>query len=244
VSKTPYRIPPGQGPRGPEEPPSGGAASSSAALVFFDLDGTLVKGQTQLLLIKFLRRVGVVSFGFLLGTVVWFLGYKAGLVKATDSTRRRGATMLRGLKEQEVKILMERFTEEELLPRLFPPAVAALQEHQAAGDSVVVVSAALEPLVQAFCARLGVGRYVGAPCELADGHYTGRVHGPIPYGEEKARVARQIADAAGVDLADCWAYGDHDTDLSLLESVGHPVAVRPRPLLRTRAEREGWPVLG
>lgn len=226
------------------ESSSGDAPTSPAGLAFFDLDGTLVVGQTQLLLVKFLRRAGVIGPGFLFGTAAWFVAYKAGLVKATDSSRRKGAGMLKGLGERQVQVLMERFAEEELLPRLFPPAIAALEEHQAAGDSAVLVSAALKPLVRALCGQLGVDRYVGAECEVAEGLFTGRVCGAIPYGEEKARIAQRIAADLAVDLADCWAYGDHETDLPLLESVGHPVAVRPRPPLRARAEREGWPILG
>lgn len=229
---------------------SGSEQSSQAAprdavgpVAFFDLDGTLVVGQTQFLLVKFLRQAGVVSGGFLIGAGTWFLAYKAGLVKATDASRRKGAAVLRGLEEHEAEVLMERFAAEELMPRLFPRAVAALQEHQAAGDRVVVLSAALEPLVRAFCARLGVSWYAGAACEVRDGVLTGLIKGPIPYGEEKARLARCIASEWAVDLADCWAYGDHDTDISLLESVGHPVAVRPRPGLRAVAERAGWPIL-
>jgi phosphoserine phosphatase len=47
----------------------------------------------------------------------------------------------------------------------------------------------------------------------------------------------------GVDAGACWAYADHGSDLGLLQSVGHPVAVNPKPELLEVAQRSGWPIL-
>jgi HAD superfamily hydrolase (TIGR01490 family) len=138
---------------------------------------------------------------------------------------------------------MTRFTAEVLVPRLHPACAAALAEHRAGGDLVVVVSAALDPLVEALCAYLGVDHYAAASCEIVEGRYTGRLDGRVPYSGEKARVAAEFIAVHRADPADCWAYADHDSDLELLRSVGHPVAVNPRPGLRAEAEREGWPIL-
>lgn len=213
------------------------------AVAIFDLDGTLVVGQTQVLLVRFLRGAGVVSRVFLLGTALWFLAYKAGLVRVTENTRAKGTEVLARLTGEEAERLMDRFADEVMLPRLHPAAAAALAEHQAEGDHVVLVSAALEPLVQALCRRLGVADCAAARCEMVDGRYTGRLTGAIPYAGEKALVAARFIAEQGCDPADCWAYADHDTDVELLRSVGHPVAVNPRPGLRAEAEREGWPIL-
>jgi HAD superfamily hydrolase (TIGR01490 family) len=212
-------------------------------VAIFDLDGTLVVGQTQALLVRFLRRARVVSLPFVIGTGLWFVGYKAGLVKVTEASRAKGAEVFAGLTEERVHDLMERFTEEVMVPRLHPGSTAALAEHMAEGDVVVVVSAALEPLVAALCRRLGVAEFAGARCEMADGRFTGRLLGPVPYGGAKARVAAHFIATLGADAADCWAYADHDTDLELLRSVGHPVAVNPRRGLRSEAEQKGWPIL-
>jgi HAD superfamily hydrolase (TIGR01490 family) len=217
--------------------------AETPAVAFFDLDGTLVIGQTTLLLVKFLRKVGVVSWAFLLGTGLWFLGYKAGLVKVTDGSREKGAGVFKGLTEGEVAALMARFTEEILIPRLHPAAAAALAEHLAEGDLVAVISAALAPVVESLCGRLGVDEFVGTPCEVVDGRFSGRLDGPTPHADEKARFAAAFMSRWGADPSDCWAYADHGTDLTLLRSVGHPVAVRPRPDLLSVAREAGWPIL-
>jgi HAD superfamily hydrolase (TIGR01490 family) len=209
----------------------------------FDLDGTLVVGETTALLVRFMRGAGVVGWSFVAGMTVWYLAYKAGLAKVTAASREKSAEVLKGLTTDEAASLMARFTDEVLAPRLHPAAGAALAEHQAEGDAVVVVSAAFDPMVEALCRRLGVAEYAGAGCEVVGGRYTGSLRGPIPYGAEKARIAAGFIARHDADPADCWAYADHDTDLDLLRSVGHPVAVNPRPGLRAEAERQGWPIL-
>ena len=212
-------------------------------MAFFDLDGTLVVGQTTLLLVKFLRKVRVVSRAFVLGTGLWFAGYKLGLVKVSERSREKGAGVFKGLREGEVQQLMARFTHEILVPRLHPAATAALAEHVAEGDHVMVISAALDPVVRGLCSHLGVAAFVGTPCEIVDGVYTGRLTGPSPHADEKVAVAAAYMARCGADPADCFAYADHGTDLALLRSVGHPVAVNPQPVLLEAARQAGWPVI-
>jgi hypothetical protein len=130
-----------------------GSVSVAPAVAFFDLDGTLVVGQTTVMLVKFLRKAGVVSRTFMLLTALWFFGYKVGLIKVSEKSRETGASVFKGLTEQEVESLMSRFAKEVLVPRLHPAAAAALAEHLAEGDHVVLISAALEPAVKALSGR-------------------------------------------------------------------------------------------
>jgi HAD superfamily hydrolase (TIGR01490 family) len=219
------------------------ACRETRGVAFFDLDGTLVVGQTTLLLVKFLRRAGIVSRSFVVGTGLWFLGYKLGLLKVTEKSRNQGARVFAGRSEAEVDRLMRSFTEGVLAPRFHSAATAALAEHQAVGDRVVLISAALEPVVKAVCLRLGVADFVGTACEVRKGRYSGRLLGLSPHADEKKRVAAEYLRRWGVDGAVCWAYADHGSDLALLLSVGHPVAVNPKPELLAIAQRAGWPVL-
>ena len=216
---------------------------SPPAAAFFDLDGTLVLGQTQVLLVRFLRGRGVISRAFVVATGLWFLAYKAGFVKVTQESRAKGALVLRGLEVAKAQALMASFADEVMMPRINNAAVAALREHQAKGDRVVVLSAALDPVVRALCDRLGVADYVAAPCEIANGRYNGRLSGLTPYGPLKAEVAAKMMAGWGINLAASWAYADHTSDLPLLHSVGHPVAVHPKPGLLEAAKASGWTVL-
>ncbi len=114
-----------------------------------------------MLLVKFFRKMRVISRSSCWARRCGSLGYKLGLLKVTQASREKGAGILQGLTEDEVDALMERFTDEVLVPRLHPACTAALAEHLAEGDLVVVVSAALDPVVDALCRRLGVRALCG-----------------------------------------------------------------------------------
>ena len=212
-------------------------------IAFFDMDGTLVAGQTTLLLVQFLRKQRYRQSAVLVGTALWFLGYKAGLLRVTERSRHQGARVFAGRTVEEVDRLMDRFTDEVLAPRFISSATEAMEEHQSAGNRVVVISAALEPVVAAVCRRLGVTDYTGTVCEVQMGTYCGRLVGASPHGDEKESVAAEYMERWGVDAAGCWAYADHGSDLALLRSVGHPVAVNPRTELLGAAREAGWPIL-
>jgi phosphoserine phosphatase len=59
-------------------------------------------------------------------------------------------------------------------------------------------------------------------------------------GEGKAAAVREYLAAVGADPANTWGYGDHASDLPLLEAVAHPVVVGDDPSLRAYVDREGW----
>ncbi len=213
------------------------------AIAFFDLDGTLVVGQTQQLLVSFLRRRGLVGWRYLLGVGIWFAVYKLGLINVTDAARAKGAELIAGHWVDEIDRLMDEFAKEALQSRLHPGAMAALNEHLLAGDTVVVLSAAIDPLVRSLGRMVGAEACEGTRLEVAEGQYTGRIEGRHLYGPEKARFARRYLEERGVDPARCAAYADHETDIDLLRLVGRPVAVNPRPGLLSTATAEGWRVI-
>jgi phosphoserine phosphatase len=89
---------------------------------------------------------------------------------------------------------------------------------------------------------LGLTGALGSKAEIKDGHYTGRMNGALLHGKEKAVAVRELAEAKGFVLEDCFAYSDSNNDLPLLQCVGHPSAINPDALLGLRAMAEGWPI--
>jgi putative phosphoserine phosphatase/1-acylglycerol-3-phosphate O-acyltransferase len=67
--------------------------------------------------------------------------------------------------------------------------------------------------------------------------------GPVCIDSYKKVGAEKLARTAGIDLDASYAYGNHQSDIPLLETVGNPVAVEPTPLLRKTARAKGWPIL-
>ena len=78
---------------------------------------------------------------------------------------------------------------------------------------------------------------------MYDGVYTGRPEGPFTYREGKAEAIREVAGREGFDLAECYAYSDSESDLPMLRTVGHPVAVNPDSELERVAREQGWEII-
>ena len=79
--------------------------------------------------------------------------------------------------------------------------------------------------------------------EVKDGVYTGKPTGLFVYRSDKARAIRQLAEREGIDLDASYAYSDSESDLPMLQAVGHPVAVNPDRELARVAREQGWEVL-
>ena len=126
---------------------------------------------------------------------------------------------------------------------LIPEMVAALQEHRVAGDLTVLVSGSFPPCVEPLARRLGADIAVCSRPVVVDGVLTGELVGPPVIGEGKAQAVRDVLRETGIPAATCYAYGDHASDLPMLQAVGHPVVVGAHPVLLAAAGEDGWPVI-
>ncbi|WP_327673780.1 HAD family hydrolase [Kitasatospora sp. NBC_00458] len=119
----------------------------------------------------------------------------------------------------------------------------AVARHRDLGHAVVLVSGSLRPLLEAVAEDLGAdGVCCAEQTVSAGGVLTGEVDRPM-IGRAKADAVVALLRARGVRPADCFAYGDHESDLAMLRSVGRPVVVNGSPGLVAEAVRAGWPVL-
>jgi HAD superfamily hydrolase (TIGR01490 family) len=129
-----------------------------------------------------------------------------------------------------------------LRPLVYAEPLDLVQHHRARGERVYIVSATLQEIVQQIATDLGFDGAIGSTCEIRDGIYTGRSL-TAAYGENKATLVRQLAEAEQIDLSASTAYSDSHTDVPFLEAVGHPIAANPDKELRRIARERGWPIL-
>jgi putative phosphoserine phosphatase/1-acylglycerol-3-phosphate O-acyltransferase len=146
----------------------------------------------------------------------------------------------------EAGALFEQLLEERIVPNLRPDVLARLHQHRAEDHVVALVSGTFTPFLELIAARIDVPHAIGTPLEVRDGRYTGRVVPPLCQGSGKPSRASAYLAGRGLDVdwAASFAYADRDTDLPLLNQVGHPVAVYPDEALLARAQAQGWPVIG
>lgn len=127
-------------------------------------------------------------------------------------------------------------------PLVYDEAIELIEQHHAAGREVVIVSASGAEIVDPIGAMLGADHVIASTLIEKDGRYTGEVDF-YAYAENKAEAIRRLAEMRGYDLAASFAYSDSETDLPMLEVVGHPFCVNPDKALRRLATERNWPVL-
>ena len=130
-----------------------------------------------------------------------------------------------------------------ILPRVYPEMLKTAYAHQDAGRRAYIVTAASHNVAELVAHVLVLDGGIGTHYEVEDGVYTGRLIGPINYGEGKAEAMRRMAEEEGIDLAESYAYSDAASDLPMLRVVGHPVVVNPDRELERIAREEGWEIM-
>jgi len=209
-------------------------------LAIFDIDGTLTRGSTEPRFWRYLfarRRQGprqILAY-------VWFL--MRFLPRYGARVAKKDKAYLTGLTKAEVAALAADFVSSEVLPRLYMPALQRLQQHVRRGDTVALLSGTLEPIARALADELGVQHVVATECaEDADRYLTSPplVH---PFAAEKLGLAEALAARLGTELRLAFAYADSIHDLTLLEAVGSPVAVRPDAKLLRAARANAWEII-
>ena len=127
-------------------------------------------------------------------------------------------------------------------PELFAGGIERVAWHAAQGHRVFLVSGTLACLAHVVARRLpGSVAICATKLEVRDARWTGRLVSEHMSGEAKARTVRALAARFGLSLWESYAYGNSVSDLPMLDSVGHSVAVNPPARLRRIARSEGWP---
>jgi phosphoserine phosphatase len=122
--------------------------------------------------------------------------------------------------------------------------LALAHEHQDHGRPAYIVTAASQELADILAHVMALDGALGSGLsEVVDGVYTGRPVGLFVYRSGKAEAIRELAEREGFDLAASYAYSDSESDLPMLEAVGHPVAVNPDATLARIAREREWDVL-
>ena len=213
------------------------------SLAIFDLDNTLLGGDSDYLWGQFLVEQGLVDGEhYERENQRFYDQYRAGTLDIHEFL----AFMLRPLAETPLTELLawrQQFMTGKIQAILLPKATELLDRHRARGDTLLVITATNRFITEPIAARLGVAHLLATEPEFIDGRYTGRTVGIPCFRHGKVARLDEWLTATGHDLADSWFYSDSHNDLPLLERVSHPVAVDPDDLLAEHARQHGWPII-
>ncbi|AGA90251.1 HAD-superfamily subfamily IB hydrolase, TIGR01490 [Thioflavicoccus mobilis 8321] len=212
-------------------------------LAIFDLDNTLIAGDSDYLWGRFLVARGVVDgdeYDRL--NERFYRDYREGRLDIMAFLR----FALRPLRENDPTDLIawrRAFIEEMIEPIILPAALDLVERHRRCGDELLIITATNAFVTAPIAARFGIPHLIATLPEQVEGRFTGEVAGIPSFREGKVARLEQWLAETGHDLAGSHFYSDSHNDLPLLERVAHPVAVDPDPTLAAEAYARGWPSL-
>ncbi|MEY9214397.1 HAD family hydrolase [Thermobifida halotolerans] len=217
--------------------------TSTTPAAFFDVDGTLTTATSMFRFLEYrlaaegnpprayreerqrLRAMTAAGVPRLETNRAYFAGYRGSSVSAIAA------------------LAEEWFRTELRLGGFFNGHVlSALHEHRGAGHLVVLVSGSFRACLDPIARYVGADVVLCSEPETESGRYTGRVQRPM-IGEAKSEAVRDLAARRRIHLPSSTGYGDHESDLPLLRSVGRATVVGTDPVMRELAARNNWRVL-
>ena len=212
-------------------------------LALFDLDNTLIAGDSDYLWGCFLVEQGIVDGAdYERENRRFYDQYRVGELDIHEFLDFQ----LRPLAEHDLAALQQwrkQYVEEKISPILLPRAHELIDRHRQQGDTLVVITATNRFITAPIVALYDIPHLLATEPELRDEQYTGRVAGTPCFQDGKVeRLGDWLAENQQ-SLEDSWFYSDSHNDLPLLNSVTHPVAVDPDEILEQHARDHDWPVI-
>lgn len=217
----------------------------SASIALFDLDHTLLAGDSNELWLGFLVARGLIDGAAVMARQAHYLAdYTAGRLDILTYLEFQ-LEPLAGRTLESLHPLREAFAATQLAPRIAPGAAPLIAHHRAQGQRCAIVSATHRFLAEPSARLLGIDSLICTEADVVDGRFTGRIKGAPCFHARKIDHVRTWLATLGLDpantLSQAWFYSDSANDLPLLEAVGHPVAVDADIRLSAVAAERDWP---
>lgn len=210
------------------------------SLAIFDLDNTLLGGDSDYLWGRFLVEQGIVDGKYYERENQRFYDeYKAGQLDIHEFLR----FSLAPLAEHDLETLNRwhrQFMAEKITPIILPKAQTLLEKHRARGDYLLIITATNRFVTAPIAEAFKVDDMLATEPEFKDGRYTGGVVDTPCFQHGKVVRLEKWLAGNGMNLSDSWFYSDSHNDLPLLEMVSNPVAVDADDTLSDHAEQKGW----
>ena len=213
------------------------------ALAIFDLDNTLIAGDSDYSWGEFLVAQGKVDSDYYrVMNDRFFADYEAGRLDI-NAYLQFSLEPLSTITMAELSQLHEKFMAEVISPMMLDKAQGLLEKHRRAGDQLLVITSTNRFIIKPICKALGIDQVIATELEVVNGRYTGKVSGTPSYREGKVERLNNWLTANRQDIDGSYFYSDSINDLPLLQKVDYPVAVDPDPQLREHAAVRGWQII-
>ena len=212
------------------------------ALALFDLDETLIAGDSASLWLEYMVAQELAPADMIAEEQAMMSLYHQGKM---DMHQYMAFTLrpLAGKSRQWLGQQCQHFAEQVLRARIYPEGLARIEWHRERGDELVLISASGEHLVAPMAQMLGMDHCVAILLDEEEGMLTGQTRGTLSFREGKVARINQLFAGDDNLWQESHGYSDSHNDLPLLRAVTHPHAVNPAPGLRQVAAEHDWPTL-
>lgn len=210
------------------------------ALVIFDLDNTLIAGDSDYLWGEFLVERELVDVDAYKQKNDYFYEQyeqsKLDIYEYTDFVTEP----LKANSMETLNKLHQEFMQEKIQPIMLPQAAELIQKHKDQGDQLLIITATNSFITKPIGDALEIDELLGIDLEVIDGRFTGKIVGTPSFQEGKVtRLNEWLADK-NISLEGAYFYSDSINDLPLLEKVDNPVVVDGDEKLTAIAKERDW----
>ena len=212
------------------------------ALAIFDLDNTLIAGDSDHAWGEYLVEQGIVDEKIYKDSNDKFLkDYQNGNLNIEEYL----AFALQPLAKHPIKDLhnwRQDFFERKIQPLILPKALELIAHHRTQGDFLLIITATNRFVTELIAQALEVDHLIATEPEQNEQGYTGRVSGTPSYKEGKIVRLNEWLSEQEYDMEGAYFYSDSHNDLPLLKLVEYPIAIDPDDTLRKYCETHHWPI--
>ena len=213
------------------------------ALAIFDLDNTLINGDSDHSWGEFLCEKSIVDPQVYRDANDYFYQQYIDGTMDIDEFLNFALKPLKDHSMAQLKLWHNEFMQTKILPIMQPQAQQKLAMHREQGDFILIITATNLFVTQPIARLLEVDDIIATAPEMIDGEYTGKYLGTPCFQEGKNVRLKQWLAQNPHDLEGSYFYSDSRNDLPLLEVVDNPVAVDADPYLTQVAREKGWPII-
>lgn len=212
-------------------------------LAIFDLDGTLISGDSDHQWGQFLVERNIVDVEVYRAKNDYFYQqYLAGTLDIKEYLNFSLAPLTQ-FSQLELMQLHDEFMRVKISPLLQEKAIDLIAEHKAKGHFTMIITATNEFVTAPIAQLLGVEYLIAPIPEKIDNQYTGKVVGVPSFQEGKVIRLNAWLEETGRNLEGSYFYSDSHNDLPLLELVDNPIVVDADETLTKVAQEKGWPII-
>ena len=216
---------------------------SKPDLAIFDLDNTILNGDSDYSMINYLIDINLLDKNAKLKNDEFILDYQQGQLDFDKYTNFALKPYI-GMTQNEINEVIYPFVEKIIEPMINIFALKLLHEHYENGDKILLASATNELIVKPIAKRLEIKNVIATKVEFKDNKCTGKFITPSALGEGKLKLVHSwMKDKQRNSFSRVTFYSDSINDLPLLEAVEFPIAVNPDQTLDGIARDRGWKII-